>query len=592
MKAGRIVMLVIGALCALLGLGLLAGAGFAGWANYQQRDGRYFITQSVPLSADSYALTSPRLDVMTGGGLPEGTSVELAGSVLLRGSTTDPGKQIFIGIAPRADVAAYMAGVRHTEVVDVRFDPFRTIYRDVAGFKPPEDPAQQSFWAATASGPGEQELTWNVRSGTWAVVVMNADASAPVAVNLQAGARTDLLGPVFVGLLIGGIVMLLIGVPLIVLGAVGLGRAAGHGRGGPGGVPPGTGPVQLASAAAPGFAGAAAGPAAPPGPPYPVPPVPPTPYVYPARLNGYLDPNLSRWMWLVKWFLAIPHCVILFFLWFAFGVVTLVAWFAILFTGRYPRSLFDFSVGVIRWNWRVAFYAFTAIGTDRYPPFTLARTNYPADFDVDYPERLSRGLIFVKSWLLAIPHLLVIGLLTGTARSWEFRDGRWVQEGLGISLLGLLVFIAGVILLFTGQYRRGLFDLLLGLNRWIYRVIAYVSLMRDEYPPFHLDMGPVDPGDMPGPALAGPAVGPYPGAAAGPAAAAPYLPPGPASYPPPGPAPYPPQGPGPAPSQGPPPGSGAPEGFYGIGGPAASVGPESQDGPKPPAEPGDAGPKG
>jgi hypothetical protein len=562
MKAGRIVMLVIGALCALLGLGLLAGAGFTGWANYQQRDGRYFVTQSVPLSGESYALTSPRLDVMTGGGLPEGTSVELAGSVLLRGSTTDPGKQIFIGIAPRADVAAYMAGVQHTEVVDIRFDPFRTIYRDVAGFKPPADPAQQSFWAATATGPGEQELPWNVRSGAWAVVVMNADSSAPVAVNLQGGARTDLLGPVFIGLLIGGIVMLLIGVPLIVLGAVGLGRAAGHGRGGPGGgMPAGSGPVQLASAVAPGAAG---GPAAPPGAPYPVPPSPPTPYVYPARLNGYLDPNLSRWMWLVKWFLAIPHCIILFFLWFAFGVVTLVAWFAILFTGRYPRPLFDFSVGVIRWNWRVAYYAFTAIGTDRYPPFTLARTNYPADFDVDYPERLSRGLIFVKSWLLAIPHLLIIGLLTGTARSWEFRDGRWVQEGLGISLLGLLVFIAGVILLFTGQYWRGLFDLLLGLNRWIYRVIAYVSLMRDEYPPFHLDMGPVDPGDMPVPALAGPAVGPYPGAVAGPAGAAPYLPPGPGSYPPPGPTPYPPPGPGPAPSQGPPPGSVAPGGPQGT----------------------------
>ena len=216
----------------------------------------------------------------------------------------------------------------------------------------------------------------------------------------------------------------------------------------------------------------------------------PVPYVYPARLNGYLDPNLTRWMWLVKWFLAIPHCIVLFFLWFAFGVVTIVAWFAILFTGRFPRSLFNFNVGVIRWNWRVAFYAFSALGTDVYPPFTLARTDYPADFDVDYPDRLSRGLVLVKSWLLAIPHLLIIGVLTGTARSWEFRDGRWVEQGVGISLLGLLVLIAGVILLFTGRYWPGLFELLLGLNRWIYRVITYVGLLRDEYPPFNLDMGP------------------------------------------------------------------------------------------------------
>lgn len=526
MKAGRIVMLVIGALCAMLGLGLLAGAGVAGWVNYQQRDGRYFITQPAPFTANSYALTTPGLDFGTGGGMRDGVPPGFAGSVLLRGSTTDPGKDIFIGVGPQADVAAYLAGVRHTEIANIRVNPFRVLYRDVPGASIPSDPAQQNFWAATATGPGEQDLTWDLRSGDWAVVVMNADASAPVSVNLQAGARSGLLLPVFIGLLIGGLVMLLIGVPLIVLGAAGLGRAAG--KGGPGsGVPPGQLPPQAgqpypvgpyAPGTAPGQhnvaasynmaapAGAVAAYAAAPGTPYPMTPGATTAYVYPARLHGYLDPNLSRWMWLVKWFLAIPHCIILFFLWFAFAVVTIVAWFAILFTAHYPRSLFNFSVGVIRWNWRVAYYAFSAIGTDAYPPFTLARTDYPADFDVDYPARLSRGLVLVKSWLLAIPHLLIISILTGTARAWEYRDGQWVQYGVGISLMGLLVLIAGVILLFTGQYWRGIFDLLLGLNRWIYRVIAYVALMRDEYPPFHLDMGPVDPGDVPLPASGASAV--------------------------------------------------------------------------------------
>ncbi|MFE4226291.1 DUF4389 domain-containing protein [Arthrobacter sp. NPDC056886] len=550
MKAGRIVMLVIGSLCALLGLGLLAGAGVAGWVNYQQRDGRYFITPSEQFSGNSYALTTPRLDLTTGGGVNDGVPMDFAGSVLLRGSTTDPGKEIFIGIAPRADVASYLAGVQRTEIVDVRFRPFRALYRDVNGAKIPANPAPQNFWAASATGSGEQELTWNLRSGAWAVVVMNADASSPVSVNLQAGARTDLLLPVFIGLLIGGLVMLLIGVPLIVLGAAGLGRS-GPGQGGTGsGVPPGYLPAQpgqqyQAGAYPPGTApgqqntsampGTVAAYAAAPGTQYPVTPYPvmpgaTTPYVYPARLHGYLDPNLSRWMWLVKWFLAIPHLIILFFLWFAFGVVTIVAWFAILFTARYPRSLFNFNVGVIRWNWRVAFYAFSAIGTDVYPPFTLARTDYPADFDVDYPERLSRGLVLVKSWLLAIPHLLIIGVLTGTATTWVFQGGEWEPQSVGISLLGLLVLIAGVILLFTGQYWRGIFDLLLGLNRWIYRVIAYVALMRDEYPPFHLDMGPIDPGELPVPAYAapagGPAVGPGAGGAAGAPAAGPAVGPG------------------------------------------------------------------
>jgi hypothetical protein len=219
---------------------------------------------------------------------------------------------------------------------------------------------------------------------------------------------------------------------------------------------------------------------------------PSTPTSYPARLTGTLDPQLSRGLWLVKWFLAIPHYVVLAFLWIAFLVVTVIAGFAILFTGRYPRPLFDFTVGVLRWNWRVAFYAFAAIGTDRYPPFTLARTDYPADFDVDYPERLSRGLVLIKSWLLAIPHLIIIGLFTANVPYWSTMatDGSSTYQNMaGVSLVGFLVVVAGVVLLFTGSYPRALFNLILGMNRWIYRVFTYTSLMRDEYPPFRLDQG-------------------------------------------------------------------------------------------------------
>jgi hypothetical protein len=221
---------------------------------------------------------------------------------------------------------------------------------------------------------------------------------------------------------------------------------------------------------------------------------------YPAQLTGELDPHLSRGLWLVKWFLAIPHYVVLAFLWVAFLVTTIISGFAILFTGRYPRSLFDFNVGVLRWNWRVAFYAYAAVGTDRYPPFTLARTDYPADFDVDYPEHLSHGLVLVKSWLLAIPHLIIIGLFTANAPYWMSTANRGAAEygnAAGISLLGLLVVVAGFVLLFTQHYPRALFDLILGINRWVYRVLAYVALMRDEYPPFRLDQGQYESSEDP-----------------------------------------------------------------------------------------------
>jgi hypothetical protein len=217
---------------------------------------------------------------------------------------------------------------------------------------------------------------------------------------------------------------------------------------------------------------------------------------YPVRLTGQLDEILSRWLWLVKMFLAIPHYVVLAFLWVAFAVTTVIAGFAIVITGRYPRSLFDFNVGVLRWNWRVGFYVYGALDTDRYPPFTLARTDYPADIDVTYPEHLSRVLVLVK-WPLAVPHLLIVGLIAADLFSYPWSTSSGWTSGFqlagGYSLLNLLVAVAGFFLLITRHYPRGLFDLLVGINRWLYRVLTYVALMRDEYPPFRLDQGQYEP---------------------------------------------------------------------------------------------------
>ena len=206
--------------------------------------------------------------------------------------------------------------------------------------------------------------------------------------------------------------------------------------------------------------------AATPPPPAPAPaPGPAVPSDYPARFAIEYPETLSRWKIFVKWLLAIPHFIIVYLLQAVNSVLVFIAFFAILFTKKWPRGLFDFSVMIQRWTANVYAYGLLLM-RDEYPPFTGEAGQYPITLEVDYDPDLSRWMIFVK-WLLAIPHLIVLAFL-------------------GIAAY-VVVFIAFFAILFTGRYPRGMFEFVEGVFRWFVRVSAYATwLMTDRYPPFSL----------------------------------------------------------------------------------------------------------
>lgn len=477
MRAGRIVLIVIGSLVALLGFGMfVAGATLGVVAATQRDDAGYFTTSTQRYDTTTRAITSEEVDLGSDPGPRWFADRDLA-SVRLRvdGISAD---EVFVGIGRSADVERYLFDVPHDAVTDLQFGPFRVEYRrqNPDGAVVPAPPGEAGIWVASAVGDGTQSLTWDLEPGRWTVVVMHADASPGVSVALDAGVRADVVVPIAIGLLVVGLVLVAIAVALILVGAAAAGRDSAAA-----GTVPVAGPAPAFGQATP----------------------------EPVRLEGRLDTELSRWLWLVKWFLVIPHLIVLVFLWTAFVVLTIVAFFAILFTGRYPRGIFEFNVGVLRWQWRVTFYAFTVLGSDRYPPFSLAADDHPATLEVEYPQRLSRGLVLVKSWLLAIPHLLIVGVLVGNwSTGWGDSGARFVLSG---NLVGILAVIAGVILLFTGRYPDTIFSLLMGFHRWIVRVVVYVALMTDRYPPFRLDQGPAEPTAAPAPVPAPAPSAPGPG---------------------------------------------------------------------------------
>jgi len=184
---------------------------------------------------------------------------------------------------------------------------------------------------------------------------------------------------------------------------------------------------------------------------------------YPVTFEVEYPERLSRWPIFIKWLLVFPHFLILGVFGYLVELTTFISWFAILFTGRYPKALFDLAVVYFRWSARAT--AYLALLRDEYPPFGGGSPEYPVRVEIEYPEKLSRLLIFVK-WLLAIPHIIILGLL---------------------GLVGFVVYvIAWFAILFTGRFPRSMFDFLVGIGRWYLRVYAYIWLMRDEYPPFSM----------------------------------------------------------------------------------------------------------
>jgi hypothetical protein len=458
MKAGRIVALVIGCFLALIGGALLVGTGALTWAYGTQRDdGGYFTSHRVRMETVTPAMQSENVDLGSDkrpNRWPFGEG-DLA-TVRLQ-ATAREGEEIFIGIAHTSDIDTYLTGIANDEVTSISWSHGNAVkYSRTDGAASATPPTAETIWAASASGPGRQAVTWDVEGGNWSIVVMNPDGSAGVAADVSMGVKVHALVGLMIGLGIASLVLLGGAAALIIFATR---RPAGAA---------GVVPVELLPVAS----------------------------RSPVRLAATLDEPLSRGLWLVKWFLAIPHFIILGFLWLAALVMTLVAGIAILFTRRYPRSIFDFNVGVLRWTWRVTYYATSGIGTDRYPPFTLAAVDYPATLEIEYPEELNRWLVLVKSWLLAIPHYIVIGFFMGGG--WFVSDDSGGAAA-GFGLIGLVTVFAGVALLFTARYPRGMFDFVMGMNRWVYRVGAYALLMTDRYPPFTFDAGANEPGPLPPP---------------------------------------------------------------------------------------------
>jgi hypothetical protein len=184
---------------------------------------------------------------------------------------------------------------------------------------------------------------------------------------------------------------------------------------------------------------------------------------YPIHFDVEHQPQYSRLTTFFRLILVIPHLIVLAVWGFLVGFAVLFAWFAILFTGRYPRGLFDFAASFLSYSTRVSCYLYLL--TDRFPPFGgwSSGDGYPVQVSVDFPERLSRLTTFFRL-IIAIPAYLVMYVL---------------------QLLGrLLAFFAWFVVIFTGRLPQGLFEVMEMPQRYQTRTTGYLMLLTDTYPWF------------------------------------------------------------------------------------------------------------
>ncbi len=446
MTSTRWPLIVLGVATAMIGSSLIVGGvALLGAQGLLRDDAGFYTSPSYQLATSSYAVVlDADLDRWSASPIRPN---QFASIQVTTQSTSD--RAVFAGIARQSDIDAYLAGVAVDQISDI--ENGSVVTRTVSGGGLAALPAEQGFWVASSAGTGRQSLRWPVEDGQWSLVIMNLDGTSPIGVAASAGARIAYVTPAALTLLALGV--------LCLIGSVVMFRGREH------------------HGAAPSV----------PAKPFAVEPVYEN---QPLTLSATIDVLPGRWLWLVKWILLVPHVVVLTVLWAGFVVAAVAAGISILITRRYPRPLFAFNVGVMRWTWRVGHYSYLCLGTDRYPPFTLRAVPYPAALEVSFPAQLSRWLVLVK-WLLVVPHLIVVGVLVGstfglaTSSSWPQITG---------GLIGVLVLIAALHLAFVRRYPQGVFDLLIGLSRWMFRVLTYTALMTDVYPPFRLDLGGTEPG--------------------------------------------------------------------------------------------------